>query len=52
MQKRMFLVWIALGVVNLSFAISGRGQLYYLVAALFFGAGVMAYIGQRKQTKS
>jgi hypothetical protein len=49
MTKYMYLVWLALAVVNIIFAVSGRGNLHYLVAALFIVAGIVAWRSQPKQ---
>lgn len=42
MQKNLYLAWFALAAVNLIFAVSGRGTLHYLIAALFLAAGIIA----------
>lgn len=47
--KKFYFIWFALALVNLIFAISGRGNLHYLIAALFLAAGVVAWRSQLNQ---
>lgn len=51
MRRNMFVLWFILAITNLIFALNGRGTLYYVVAGLFFMAGVMAMIARNKLPK-
>ena len=43
MKKNLYLAWIALAALNLFYAISGRGNLYYPISVLFLMVGIMSY---------
>ncbi len=46
-MKRPYLALAVLGFVFLTLALTGRSNLYYLVAGLFFVAAVLAYLRKR-----
>jgi hypothetical protein len=48
-MARSYLVFIALGIVFMGFAISGRSSIYYVVAVAFF---IIAFLRKRKINKS
>ena len=45
MQRRPYVAFIALGIVFIGFAVAGRSNLYYGVAAAFF---IVAFISKRR----